>query len=356
MKKMRQNTQLSRRVARFGGATLCLLTLSTPAGAADLKQAVARDGLSVLRAEVKAKRARWIVRTPPKGPDGLPAIYMVGGAAEEDETLYDDLASRAAARAATEADWLPGGPLSADSELGRVDNLPEHFDWRSIGGLSYMPPVATAQGKCGACVSFAVVAVLEAQLNIACNAAGKSFDLSRQHFFSCGGGSCKTGWKLSNAVQTLTERGVPDTPCLPYLAADGQDIGCEAACSDHDDRAVRGIAAARPTVGIIDVQKIKQALLKGPLVSNIILFEDLEFYGGGVYRHVSGNQLGSHAIVLVGWDDADKAWIARNSWGDAWGEQGYFRIAWDDVSLPGRYTWLLDVSLARLNGICSEPR
>ena len=32
------------------------------------------------------------------------------------------------------------------------------------------------------------------------------------------------------------------------------------------------------------------------------------------------------AVVLVGWDEPEQAWILRNSWGTDWGEDGYMRI------------------------------
>lgn len=33
--------------------------------------------------------------------------------------------------------------------------------------------------------------------------------------------------------------------------------------------------------------------------------------------------LGAHAVLIVGYDDATQHWIARNSWGAAWGDGGY---------------------------------
>jgi aminopeptidase C len=36
-----------------------------------------------------------------------------------------------------------------------------------------------------------------------------------------------------------------------------------------------------------------------------------------------------HTVFIIGWgvQGDTKYWIAQNSWGDGWGEQGYFRIA-----------------------------
>ena len=159
---------------------------------------------------------------------------------------------------------------------------------------------------------------------------------------------------LSKAVEFLVESGTPDEACLPYA---GQDGLCPQACSDADKRSVRLFSFEQPTTGFIDIAKIKAALLKGPLLSSMILYEDLEFYRSGVYRYTTGNKLGSHAIIIVGWSDADRAWIVRNSWGPAWGDKGFFKAAWDDANVVlGRYTWLFDVSNAVRDGICTRPR
>ena len=248
-----------------------------------------------------------------------------------------------------------GRSFGDGTEEARTD-LPVRFDWRDKDGFSYLAPMLSEQGDCGACVAFAAASTIEAQYTIACDSWQSPFVLSRQHLFSCGGGDCASGWKLSQAVDFVVNTGLTDQPCFPYQASNGQNASCEEACQDISDRMFEDITYQRPTRGFINIEAIKEALLEGPLLANMILFEDLEYYSSGVYRHVSGRQLGGHAITLVGWDNDDRAWIARNSWGPDWGEDGYFRVAWDDASLVGRYTWLFDVSHSVAAGACTKRR
>jgi C1A family cysteine protease len=36
--------------------------------------------------------------------------------------------------------------------------------------------------------------------------------------------------------------------------------------------------------------------------------------------------LGGHAVLAVGYDDAEQRFEVRNSWGDRWGNGGYFTM------------------------------
>jgi hypothetical protein len=64
-----------------------------------------------------------------------------------------------------------------------------------------------------------------------------------------------------------------------------------------------------------------------------------------VYKHTTGKKLGGHAVSLVGYDDAARAWIVRNSWGEDWGDKGFFKISWDDDDSAIAYrTWQYNVA------------
>ena len=55
----------------------------------------------------------------------------------------------------------------------------------------------------------------------------------------------------------------------------------------------------------------------------------LHEYHGGVYANVTASRTPGHVVSIVGWgrtEDGSTYWICRNSWGEYWGEMGYFRI------------------------------
>ena len=44
--------------------------------------------------------------------------------------------------------------------------------------------------------------------------------------------------------------------------------------------------------------------------------------------------IGGHAVVAVGYDDAKKRLIMRNSWGTGWGDRGYFYLPYEYITTP----------------------
>jgi C1A family cysteine protease len=92
-----------------------------------------------------------------------------------------------------------------------------------------------------------------------------------------------------------------------------------------------------------DITMMKNALINGiPFVVGIMIYSSFE----SDYVAKTGNVsmpryyeqcLGGHAILICGFDDYKKVWIARNSWGPEWGDKGYFYLP---------YLYLLDSTLS----------
>jgi C1A family cysteine protease len=205
---------------------------------------------------------------------------------------------------------------------------PEHFDWRDVDGDDWTTAIRD-QGNCGSCWDFSVIGVFESLLDIASEdpADSSGEDLSEQYVLSCCDdcGSCGGGWP-SQAFEFLRETGTVPEACLPYTADD--TVACGSACGDVPQQ----LGAWTYTYN--DVESIKRAIFRyGPVSACFEVYQDFFSYVSGVYEHVTGDYTGRHAIVIVGWDDAEESWICKNSWGTGWGENGWFRIRWGDCEI-----------------------
>lgn len=228
--------------------------------------------------------------------------------------------------------WV--GPVR--SEAARV--IPLQLDWRSNGG-NWVTPIRN-QGGCGSCWTFSAVAAMESWRMIASGAPDPSLDLSEQFVLSCiASGNCAGGW-CQDALGFLTTEGVCDEACFPYEGNDA--IPCTAACPDVLSRLVFLGDYAQVTYGTIDPTLINQALQEGPLVTNFAVYDDFYAYGGGIYVWDGASPFaGGHSVIIVGYDEGRRAWLAKNSWGERFGEFGYFWIAYDSGTGFGSETWRL---------------
>lgn len=201
--------------------------------------------------------------------------------------------------------------------------LPATFDWRNRNGKNYMTPVK--RQKCGDCWAFAAAATLEGRMAI----DGKpGLDLSEQLMVSdcCSAGSCGGGYIVS-VSEFLTDTGAPGESCYPYQ---GSNSSCGSACSDWRSKAIKASSYTR-----VDqtVAALKAAVYnRGPVNVGYMVYEDFSSYKSGVYEHTWGSAEGGHAVVIVGYDDTEQCFIVKNSWGTGWGESGYFRIAYSQVT------------------------
>ena len=85
----------------------------------------------------------------------------------------------------------------------------------------------------------------------------------------------------------------------------------------------------------IDTPSIAYELAEGhPVAVGLSITEAWETLRGGTLPAPAGAVIGGHALLLVGYDQADGTWLVRNSWGTAWGDGGYARLPWAWTALP----------------------
>nr|BAF98585.1 CM0216.510.nc [Lotus japonicus] len=225
-----------------------------------------------------------------------------------------------------------GLPSDADSApILRTDNLPKDFDWREHGAVT---PVKN-QGSCGACWSFSATGALEGAHFLS---TGKLVSLSEQQLVDCDhecdpeeAGSCDSGCKgglMNSAFEyILNNGGVMREEDYPYSGTAG------GTCKFDQTK----IAASVANFSVVsrDEDQIAANLVKnGPLAVAINAVYMQTYVGGVSCPYVCSKKL-NHGVLLVGYGSESYApirmkqkpyWIIKNSWGENWGENGYYKI------------------------------
>jgi hypothetical protein len=234
----------------------------------------------------------------------------------------------------------PPGPERPPSERDET-TLPSHFSWQDHDGVDWLMPVRN-QRNCGSCAAFALTSLLEFRVKLDLDEPDLDIDLSDSHTLTCTGGSCTQGISLSDGIGTLLSPGIPTEDCAPYEEGNAGFVhltACDEGCDGFDRGRVRlgeieRIRWPEDTPLADQVVAIKEALLEGPVLVGIDVYPEFFSYGGGVFRPVDEDPtrvLGRHALLLIGWDNGNGAWLVRNSWGADWGLDGYLWMGWGVV-------------------------
>ena len=273
------------------------------------------DELADIQEAVKAKGAKWVA--------GKTSMMML---TPEERRMRLGLAF---AKGLPEFEAIPYQETFA--------SVPPSFDWRNIdgNGTSYVTPVRN-QGACGSCWAFAATAALESYMLMTHNMPNINLDLSEQILISCYNPNGCSGGSPSGASSYIKTTGLPLETCFPYKAFDAQDgsnsVLCSQACGDWQASTYKILNHGSVSA---TVSAIKDALVNyGPLVTTFSVYSDFFSYNGGIYSNTTGTYQGGHAVLIVGYDDVNECFIAKNSWGSGWGEAGFFRIDYSQLASP----------------------
>lgn len=198
------------------------------------------------------------------------------------------------------------------------------FDWRDHGAVTSVKN----QGDCGCCYAFAAISALESNIFLK---TGKLLDLSEQEIVDCAYGyftaGCYGGYEIGalNYIQNNGEISIESD--YPYVAS-----------QEKCKRSVKNISKVSVSIKQFlqppkeDEEELVRALVKyGPIMVSIDhLNESFMRYSSGIYYESACKKfVNSHAALLVGFGSENGVdyWTVKNSFGEKWGENGYFRIA-----------------------------
>jgi cathepsin X len=233
----------------------------------------------------------------------------------------------------------------ASHETLRGQALPSSLFWGNRSGVNYLTPVRNQHLPlyCGSCWAFATLSSLSDRIKIARNAAYPEVILSPQVIINCNAGGSCNGGDPHGVYEYMAEQGLPDETCQAYVASNGacQPMGiCETCepgvgCAAVNQFNSFGVSEYGDVTGsfldsVSNADAMKAELFaRGPIACDISVTAKFEAYAGGIFSQQRLISIPNHIIAVVGYgvtDNGTEFWIARNSWGTAWGEQGFARI------------------------------
>ncbi|KAL0205534.1 hypothetical protein P9112_000841 [Eukaryota sp. TZLM1-RC] len=211
---------------------------------------------------------------------------------------------------------VPATVFSTPPEL----SLPRHFDIRSFNCGNY----TIHQGLCGSCYAWAAVTSLQDRF---CYNNHKTAPLSPQSIISCGWSNlgCSGGspWLTYNY---LKRHGSPSLQCYPYSSGMGHRTTCRRNCVDGSPF---DLYYSNETFFYRTESDMQAGLfLHGSMQIAFFVYADFLSHQLGIYHHTKGRLLGVHSVRLIGWgtESGVPYWLCANSFGDDWGDQGFFKI------------------------------
>lgn len=221
--------------------------------------------------------------------------------------------------------------------------IPRCFDWRSYESTNYDTPIKR-QGDCGSCYALSTLSMIEARIRVKSRFKYKPY-LSSGGTLSCTyyNQGCNGGYPFLVAKEGA-ERGYIEESCSPLIS----DQRCEESCFQGKVWKVSdyGYVGGGFYGSTNDKAMMKEIYQNGPVVVALNASPDLYYYSTGVFITNPTKNLKqsnerddikpwmytNHAVVCVGWGEAEhegnllKYWVLKNSWGEDWGEKGYFKF------------------------------
>jgi len=227
------------------------------------------------------------------------------------------------------------------SEYVAPSAIPDEWDWRNVNGTSFVTRGLNQHipQYGGSCFAHGALSSLADRIKIARRAQWPDYAAAIQYILNCGAdvaGTCYGGTHLG-VYQFAEDNGVPIDTCLQYIAKEEEckDINTCRTCSWPP-----GAGFCRPVANFSRIfvseygmvageQAMKAEIYKRGPIATCIASEVLDTYQSGIITQTKP-RLVDHVVSIVGWG-VDRPtntpyWIVRNSWGEYWGEFGWFRI------------------------------
>jgi len=206
---------------------------------------------------------------------------------------------------------------------------------KQIVDLRYKCPKVFNQGSLASCTANALAAAFEFDI---IRRHGGSFIPSRLFIYyneRCMEGTTKydSGAKIRDGIKSINKQGIIPEDIWPYdVSKFTREPPEELYTIAHKYKSIKYSRICQ------DINHIKEALSSGfPIVFGFSVydsFENTEVSSTGCMKMPQPIEklLGGHTVLAVGYSEKDKVIIVRNSWGEEWGDKGYFYMPYDYIT------------------------
>lgn len=229
--------------------------------------------------------------------------------------------------------WRPDVPDKRDKYTAmRLDPsaLPRQFD------NSTRMPLCWEQGALGACTAFAVGGAMAYEYA----RLGVFFQPSFLQPYYCarameGSIPIDAGAYIRDICKVSAQMGVSESRFWPYVPYRFAQRPPKAAFKNALNQRVLSYARVPRTVAsICSVLASADTIVFGVSVYESFESDVVTETGFVPLPDLDEDLLGGHAVLMVGYDQDKKLFKARNSWGEQWGDNGYFYLPYDYVLDP----------------------
>jgi C1A family cysteine protease len=192
------------------------------------------------------------------------------------------------------------------------------------------------QGALGSCTGQAIACAIEC-LNKRTGKPSKVKDVSRLYIYYYerlleGTVRYDSGAYIRDGIKATSRWGAPLESYWPYVIRKFANQPSISAQKDGAKRKVTLYEKITTLEGCIDALANGYTPIVGFLVYSSFMNRAVVNSGMMPYPNVNTETLlGGHAVLLVGYDNATQRFIAKNSWGVGWGDNGYFYMPYQVI-------------------------
>ena len=228
--------------------------------------------------------------------------------------------------------WQPDIPDNRDHQYGAVRKIPATLPPKV--DLSTLCSAVEDQKDLGSCTANALAGALEYLMK---KDKSPYIDMSRLFIYyneRVIEHSIKTdsGAMIRDGIKTLAKQGACSEKIWPYDTAKFASKPPKACYTE----ALKYQILAYARINTLD--EMRACLADGyPFVFGFSVYEGFEtqqMAKTGILNMPKPTEkmVGGHAVLGIGYDDAARRFIVRNSWGPEWGKKGYFTMPYDYVA------------------------